>query len=159
MLHAIHVYETMPSWIHLELEHHCCRVHCRQGRIALVLIVYGSQSSDRFASSPSWFSLLWSFKEWRLWTVERMGIGLPSRLGRVHICACSASISTLHIVIFIVARCPKECTSACGVRRASISSGRGSCPACLPDHQLGEGVLGFRNLPSWCRGSLLVTPP
>ena len=64
-----------------------------------------------------------------------IGLGLvPSSFEHVHMFIGGASFSMLHIVIFIVARrCPKECTSACGVR-ASISSGAVGLarPACAP---------------------------
>ena len=59
---------------------------------------------------------------------------------------CTLSSSSLQGVLRSALVLVLECGGP-----ASISiGGRGSCPACcLPDHQLGEGVLRFRNLPSW----------
>ena len=55
----------------------------------------------------------------------------------------------LHIVLLIVARCAKECTSGVPASAGLGSSAGLLSSSLLPEQQLGEGVPGFRNLPSF----------
>ena len=68
----------------------------------------------------------------------------------------------LHIVLLIVARCAKECTSGVPASAGLGSSAGLLSSSLLPEQQLGEGVPGFRNLPSFPQvvcDTAFVAPP